>query len=34
MSFIDGAGRDTLQLGGDDTVMLGGGIVLAREHAR
>ena len=33
MSFIDGAGRTSLQLGGDDTVMLGGGIALARDNA-
>ena len=38
MSFIDGGGidgaeRDSLRLGGDDTVMLGGGIAFARESA-
>ncbi len=33
MAFIDGATRDPLRLGGDDTVMLGGGIALARQNA-
>ena len=33
VSFVDGAGPDSLRLGGDDTVMLGGGIALARENA-
>ncbi len=33
MSFYDGAGQDSLRLGGDDTVMLGGGITLAPENA-
>ena len=33
MPFFDGAGRDSLRLGGDETIMLGGGIALARENA-
>jgi AraC-like DNA-binding protein len=33
LSLIDGAGPDSLRLGGDDTVMLGGGIALERENA-
>ena len=33
LPFFDGEGRDALRLGGDETVLLGGGIALARENA-
>ncbi len=33
LSLIDGVGQDSLRLGGDDTVMLSGGIALERENA-
>ncbi len=33
VSFMEEAARDSLRLGGDDTVVLGGGIALTRENA-